>query len=432
MAADSPAGPTKPVHICLLYSGFFLNAAFLQFAGDQYFLLYSRTQFALVLLVASTLLIGGVFYAPARLGASSGLDLSGAVQLYLGRAVSLMVNRALVPLWACTLFLYIGMMATISLDVSLFHSERPSIQPGLWRGLLIGLFWFVVIVPGVKDSLTGLARTSPLLAKASLAAIVGLALSTSGWWGKFIDEVPSSPPEVPVVLGSVIMLWAAPALLLVGTFTRNTAPPTGQRSILLIGTVIGLGLVFALVIGLFTLAGAAMTSVRFRKVPDYILYAYMRPHQLGWMKLLALCLTMILSARFLLNVVTRSLRSQPGWFLSAAVTGVLLGTAYAVPRDMAQTLWTRAAIPFPALGAVLTAAHLTRKGAQPPTATDRAAAASAWMLGCIVCTLPLWVKSIGDYYYVRMPWAIQSWLCSFGLTAMYFLVKRVRSSRESR
>jgi hypothetical protein len=125
MVFGQSAARVKPVHICLLYTGWFCNAAFLQIIGGYYYLIQNPLQLGFVLLICGAVLVGGVYYVPARLGSERGYDLPAAVQLYLGSTASTIVNRGLVPIWAVTLFLFVGEIGIRMLDVALFHSETP-------------------------------------------------------------------------------------------------------------------------------------------------------------------------------------------------------------------------------------------------------------------------------------------------------------------
>jgi hypothetical protein len=283
-----------------------------------------------------------------------------------------------------------------------------------------------VIVSAAKESRGQLARSAALLAKASLAVILGLAVSTAKWWSDVARLFTLQELEFPVSFHAHAILWAAPPLLLCGAFTRG-ATQQGRRSVLLVGFIILTVMTLAIVAAMLTLAGTAVPSVRFRKVPDYIEYAYLRPHQLGWVKVLLLALTTILAARFVANAAVRSIRSCPGWLIAAAVTCAMLAAVHAVPLPWPYLLWERAAIPFPALGAVLSAAYFTgTREASALTGFDRAVTGGAWFVGCLIGTLPLWVASVEEYTNSQSPWVIPSWLASFTITAAYFHIRKRR------
>jgi hypothetical protein len=221
------------------------------------------------------------------------------------------------------------------------------------------------------------------------------------------------------------LFWVLPPLLL---SDQLVGANRGDRRALTKFMVAGIAvpLVFTIVAAILTMAGAAELSIRNQKVPDYVIYAYSRPRQLGWVKVLMLTFTLLTASRYAANVTARILGRGRGLAAGIAAPTLLLAVSLGFSNDTWNYLaWQYAAIPFAPLAGVLCGVYATTRIPQRTLdSRDRHLALLAWVLGCAATGIPMWPAGWGS----ASAWMVFGWAVSFAATYAARTIRRHSTS----
>lgn len=335
--------------VAALYAALLLNAGLFHEIGI--WKKGSGEPWALGLMLAGVagLLIWGAFLP--SVAAETSFDSRLAARF--GRWPAFIIYRLLLPAWAVSWFAAQAKAAVTCLD-------------GLFPGAPIAWVAITALHP---------LQTAPFLMKVSLAAAIGLLLSTWPWlpaeWSRATEW-----PMAPGAPATYLLLWIVPALLLAGHW-RTKQP----RKVAVYGVAIPL--VFSASFALITMLGAAGHSVGMSKLPLYLRYAGLRGQHEGWVKLLVLSFTLLAAARF--AVWTGSLVSN--WPRIAVTLLFGIATWLGLGSWGHSPAWLVTALPFAPLAAVL----VVRSPISPMAGT------AAWLTGWLIAWLPLASQDISAW-----------------------------------
>lgn len=258
-----------------LYAGIFLNAGLLEWMAPHRDLVGNLPALIVSLLLCGLFLGFGVLYLPARLG----LDFETAVRALMGPSAA-WAARLLLLVWAAAWFSYNSRTALTLMDLALVRRGPPiALEESTGRMLLLGLFWFAMIFPSAAGTRGQLARTAVFTTKVSFCAIAGLAVAARDTIPEMVERFSHGPSYWARDPWPVLLLWGAPPLLAAAypVVSRGTA-------LRLAAAGVAVPVLFSVTAGLLTAAGAASISVAHWKLPSYLMYGWMQPNQLGWVK----------------------------------------------------------------------------------------------------------------------------------------------------
>ncbi len=377
--------------IAAMLSALILNAVLLQELGTHYALIVHPFPLLLGLMTVAAFAGFSLVYVPARLAATHDEEVEGLVRFYLGTHAAQLVWKVFTPIWAALWFALISSFGINCLEYSLFQRQAAEFGPALFRPMLPGLLWLALVIPWAAVPLARLPFLALLLFKVSLAAILGLMLSSVSYVPDALSWLRNGRAN-PLPLNASLVLWIAPPLLVCFPLFR---PFRYDRRAIFKIVVIGvvLPVIFVVAAALITMAGAAEVNPRFRKGPLYLQYAAARPHQIGWAKILILSLTLLVPARFAANRFAAIICRQAGGLAAFGCTAFLIALTLALQHlywesRAWQYAWQYAALPFPALAGVLTGVFLATGGSRPIKLSPRTRAllVAAWAIGVLIPT----------------------------------------------
>jgi hypothetical protein len=399
----------------MLYAGIILNAALLQSVGNSVALVGKLTRLSTVLVAYGAFLGAAIFYVPARLSAHNGPPIEDSLRSCIGSQGAWLFGKIVLPLWISAWFCYNTALALGCMDASLFHKDWS--PPSLLRRAFIGLVWLILIAPAAKEPLPKLARFSMFTTKVSIAVILGLALSSRAWVSETIADYANSKWESAMPLEPLVLLWVAPPLLLAGRLTHDLKiSKHATLSIIAIGIVIPV--LFAVLSAILTIAGAeGISGMHPMKLPSYLMYAYKRPDQMGWVKVLLMTFTLLAATRFAANLGVSVITRRPRLWIAAAFTTGIIALTWFVKGYWIMRAWEYTAVPFVPLAGVLCAAYLKARGhAFVFSLAHQRLALLAWVTGCVITFVPTWSERYPDAAGLRPAWVILGWFVSFAAT----------------
>jgi hypothetical protein len=411
----------------MLYAGLFLNAGLLEYVGSFYPLAGRLWWLLLILLAYGAFLGWGVFYVPARYALVHGEDAEGLVAACLGRPFAYFFKYAMLPLWLASWFAFNSLIAAQIITATLIECESEYPSP---VKLSVALILIGLTVPAAAASASKLARASVFTTKLSFVVIVGLVLLSRRGLPDTMQEFANQSISAALPFDTQILLWAAPALLLAGRFTRELQMRGPGLHWLTVGAVV-LPLAFAAAAGVVTVAGLAGGAGS----NNYFQAAAARPGPLSWVNLLWLGFTVLGAARFAAHAGVQLLPVRWRGFIAAeAVSALLIWISFLLwgPRWYEVKALQYCAIPFVPLAGVLCAAALASRGRRIDLTTmAKGFALFAWITGCVVTCLPrpsgcllygseTWIPP----EYCRVAWVVPGWVVSFGLIWLCLQLER--------
>lgn len=416
----------------MLYAGLILNAVFLESVASSYTLAGNLTRLSILSLVYGAFLGLAIFYVPARLSAHNSARIEDALQFCVGPQGSWIFGKIIFPAWIFAWFSYNTMVALSCMDASLFHKDWS--QPNFVRRAFVGLIWLILIAPAAKEPFAKLAKFSIFTTKVSITVIFGLALSSRAWVFETMAGYADSKWEAAMPLETQVLLWAAPPLLFAGRLTQH--PKITKQAILSIVAIgIMIPVLFAVLSGILTMAGAeGISGIHPVKIPSYLNYAYKRPGQGGWVKLLVMVFTFVAATRFAANLGVSLVTRRPRLWVAAALTIIVVTLVNALSfmgggyGDLIMRGWQYTSAPFAPLAGVICAAYVkTRNRALVFSPTHQQLAFLAWIAGCAITFAPTWSEQYPDAAGVRPAWIIAGWFVSF--TATWLLTLAISQGR---
>lgn len=360
----------------MLFAALLLNAALLRLLGWHYHLAATPLSLASALIV-TTIFLSGVLFLSA-----GGFD-QNILEVF-GPRVIWVYHHLLVPVWAAAWFAAVSVTG-----IGCLESAMLSRGPDAGRTVLIALAWVGLVAPVASLGLAQIAHTAVFLVKVSLAVIVGLALSSAAHVPDTLSWLqPGTPPLFPLEVP--LLLWLTPPLLVAAPFLTQCR----DHQFRIMAAGIALPLAVAVLCAIITMAGAAGLQEGFGKIPEYLQYAFARPRQLGWLKVLLLTFTTLTAARFAANRLAAAMGLPTGWPGGFGVTTVLvLLTLVLRGTPHIYDAWQYAAIPFAPLAAVAAGVHVAGRGSAIRFPSRWVLL--AWIAGIVVTVWPV-ATSSGD------------------------------------
>ena len=391
--------------IALLFAGLLVNAFVIESVSAEYSVLaHHPWRLHGTLILVGAFLSFAVFSVALRLG-----NLEDAVALGVGTRAARVFQQLMVPGWAAAWFACVMWFAFYCLGLVVGRSHVVELGGASVPTFGVALVWLVMVAPAASMSLPMLARRSVLVVKVSLGAVIGLALSTAKYVPDALDELREGGPAEWVSLEPLLLLWAVPPLLLAEPLVREFR---SNRRILV--TIMVAGIVLPILItvlaGDFTLAGARALGPRYTRRPSYLAYAFSRPEQLGWAKVLVLSFTLLTASRFAANIFVGSLPGGRSVGRCFGATALLMAMSFGLRAvSWEYSAWQYLAIPFAPLAGVLAG---TLAVPSTPDAQPQRLSLLAWVAGCVTTCLPIFTAQYPDPFGIWPVWIVSGWLVS--------------------